>query len=177
MAYLPAAAIATRLREVLEDGAGSLRTVSSRFGGDLPEGLTDEETTRRALLDLKPLRIRLRPGPTHPNRLTVAGNYQIKYVDADITVARSAYVGDQLDDDLREAISAQVLLDGDVIEQACEWPSNLAQTTGGTDTNVKGGTYEGLRGDVVVRGDVGEAQVIEATHRVRLTVVSRPAVS
>ena len=50
MSYVRAEAITTRLREVLEQSSGVLRTVpSSRFFGDLPEGLDMSEEIRRAI--------------------------------------------------------------------------------------------------------------------------------
>lgn len=178
MARLDTQAIRTRVRELLEDGAGALRQVpGERFGGDLPAGLSAEEKARRALNTRKPLRIELAPGPRHRNRLTIAGDYQIKHVDARITVVRGIYVEDQVSDDLHELVHAQIVEDADAIEQALEWPGNLGTTEAGDPTGLKGGVYQGLSGNPTVTSDAGGAQVLEATHVVRFTAVSRPDAS
>lgn len=176
MAVVLADRILTRLRELLQDGMGSIRTIaSSRFDGDLPPGLDPTEERRRAVLDSKPLEIELSPQEDHPNRLTVAGNVQIWYVPALIRVVRTIALEAQVSDTLRDDVRAQAVIDAGMIADALEWPPNLATTNAGNATGMIGAKY--LGGSVNARGVAGEAMDITEIFRVRLTVVTNPATS
>lgn len=177
MAYIAADKIITRLRELLQDGDGSIRAIANaRFSGGLTPGLPEEEARRRGLPTEKPIEIELHGPIPHPQRLTIVGDVQIHHVDAYISVVRTVTVGDQVDDALRDTIRAQAVIDGGAIEQALEWPGNLALTEASEATGMIGARYLGpVRARL--RGETGAAMDLTTEHRVRLTVTSSPATS
>ena len=175
MAYIAADKIIVRLRELLQDGDGDIRAIlATRFSGGLTPGLPDEEARRRGLPTEKPIEIELHGPLPHPNRLTGAGNLQIHHVDAYIPVVRTVAVDGQVDDSIRDAVRAQAVIDGSAIEQALEWPGNLAQTEAAEATGMIGAKYLGsVRARL--KGATGAAMDLTTEHRVRLTVTSSPA--
>jgi hypothetical protein len=168
--------ILTRLRELLQDGLGTIRTIANtRFAGDLPPGLDAREERRRGIVDEKPIDITLSTQRPHPNRITTAGNVQLWYVDATIRIVRTLDLEAQVSDTARDAIEALKTIDGGMIADVLEWPINLALTNAGDATGMKGARYKG--GSVQTRGEAGEAMDIVTTHQVEITVMTSPATS
>jgi len=139
---IASAALLTRLREVLIDSRGAVRTVPyGRFDGDFPEGLSDPTQMRRALAkpmvraDVKTLgRSRYSP-PVNGNVLI----YDIKVV---VTTLRVVERRQQLDGDLNDTVMAAALTDQDIITQALTYPSNLLTTQDGTATGLVSGLLQ-----------------------------------
>lgn len=177
MAYVQSEAILTRVREVLEDSAGTLRTVpSGRFTGDLPEGLSESAEQRRALtaprvaVSLTALsRSRFSPPST--------GNFLLYDLAVEVRVIRLLTRDEQLDPALLTELQAAAAGDADVIRQALEYPGNLASTSGGEATDLVSGllTFSGSR--TRVRRQVNQgAQLLETIHSFTGKAKARPAV-
>lgn len=178
MAYLKTAAILTRIREVLEESAGDLRTVPvGRFSGGLPEGLSETAEEIRAL-EAPRIETRIaskRPSPASP---PVNGNLRIYELTIEVRVIRLVEPLDQLDDESRVALQALASADGDIIAQALNYPGNLTQTAAGAPTDLASGmlVYEGDASSVVGTVD-GGAQTLTTVHTLLGHAIARPATS
>lgn len=175
MAYLKTAAIYTRLSEIVNDGLGSVRLVdAARFADGIFEGQgADRESFRGAQIQ-KPSEITIRPR-RHPQRFSIVGSVQVWALDIEIRIVRTLAYEARVNDATRRAIKALVLEDADVLTQALEWSPNLATTSGGVSTDLKGIVYEKTRNVVV--GVEGKTMTINAWHAFTGTAVSRPATS
>jgi hypothetical protein len=179
VAYIKAAAILRRIREVLEEAAGTLRVIpSTRFLGDIPDGLSDEEETRRALE--KP---RIAAALVDVTRSAasppVTGNFIIYDVTLDVRIIRTLTTLEQISDDDDETLRALAFEDADVVRQALEYPGNLTQTSAAVATDLASGMLSHVRSTQQrARGAVnGGAQTLETIHRFTGYAFARPAVS
>ena len=176
MAYIKANAILTRIREVLEDGQGSLRSISStRFAGDLPEGLDPTEDARRAISAPR-IEAKITGISRHSQSPPVTGNMLLYSVAIEVRVVRTVTRTEQLTDDDRVTLQALAAEDTDVVRQALEWPGNLTQTEAAVTTDLASGLLRYASTKDMVRGAVnGGAQTMETVHSFTGVVISRPA--
>lgn len=176
MAYLKADEIYERVRELVEDGLGSVRTAAAaRFTGDLPDGLTDEEQARRGVVGarVEPRIVEVR---RHPQRLVITGDVQYHLVVLEVRVVRTLATEQDVDDGLRDDVHALALQDASVLSQVLEWPGNLRQTAGGEDTDLLSLMHQrSTMPRARVTGSAGKATAIETIHRFEGTALSRPA--
>lgn len=178
MAYIKSAAILKRIREVIEDSAGSLRTVpAGRFAGDLPEGLSDDAALVRAAS--KP-RVEARVAGYAPSESSppLGGNLRIYDVDFEIKLIRIVTPLEQLSDDARDALHGLQLEDAEIVEQALSYPHNLQATSTGTATDLASGLLMHQATKFAVRKPIDEgAQPLETIMTFLGRVLSRPATS
>jgi hypothetical protein len=176
MAYLKGDAILTRIRELIEDGAGSYRAISaSRFTGGLHDTQTPATQQRLGVLAQKPAEASITNVSRHPQRLVTGGSVQVHLIEVTIKIVRTVDVAGTVDDDLRDDIKGLAAEDSDALSQALEWPGNLATTSGGTATDLKSLMHQSSRGRLV--GVAGEALRLETVHVFTGTALSRPATS
>lgn len=179
MSYIRAEAITTRLREVLEQSSGTMRSVpSSRFFGDLPEGLDMNEELRRAIENprINANVTGIRRSPASP---PVNGNLTIYDFEVEVRIIRIMSTLEQLDDASLELMRSRAFEDVDVIRQALEYPGNLTTTDGGDVTDIASGMLR------FVSGTVGEikrmindgAQQCETLVNFTGVAIARPATS
>lgn len=174
MSYLYADRCITRLRELLQDGRGTIRAITStRLAGDLPPGLTPEEQRRRGIHAEKPVEVVLDGMAPHPQRLTQAGTLQIHLLSVTVRIARTIEVGAQLTDSLRDDVQAQAIIDANAVHDVLSWPPNLATTHAGQATGCIGARY--LGSSARINGTAGAAQDLTTEHRYELTVTSAPS--
>lgn len=166
MAYIATAAIITRVREVLEDSAGSLRTVpSGRFFGGLPDGLSPDAESMRAISKprVESMIVGMQRSPATP---PVVGSLLIYEIDVDVRVIRVVTTLQQLSDDDRVALQALAMEDCDVIRQALEYPGNLTSTTAGTPTGLASGLLRYVSSKAIVKRAVNDgSQPLEVIHK------------
>ena len=158
-------AILTRIREVIEDGSGTLRVISSaRFQGQLPSNLNESEASLRAM-DKPVVEARTGTISRHPASPPIFGNLSLLNVEFVVMVIRHLSPDHKLDDDLRDDIKALAANDADHLMQALTFPGNLTQTTGSVATNLVSGllTYDSSDEAEIVQEDVGARIVTE--HR------------
>lgn len=177
MANIDCDAIITRVREVLQDGAGSIRTISSaRFDGGFYQGMSPEEQSLRALATP-----RVEPSVfvtgRNPDSPPINGTLLFYDVTVTVAVVRHLSPTHKLDDAKRDDIKALAANDSDIVAQALCWPGNLTATSGGTPTGLIGGylRFEGSDEPEVSLGD--EAGRITSIHRFNGIVRVTPAVS
>lgn len=178
MAYIAAAALVTRLREVLESSAGTLRTVpASRFDGELPEGLSDDEQMRRGLTAP---RIRAEVRVMGRSKYSPPINSNLIIYDIGVTVVslRTITRDEQVDESSNDVLMSAALTDMDVIRQALEYPGNLTSTSAAVATDLVSGMLEHVSSEMgaVLKIDDG-AQKLESKHSFKGWLISRPAVS
>lgn len=178
MAYLAAGAIQTRLREVLEDAAGSLRTIAAgRLLGDAPEGESDMDRARAAVLGAKveALLTSMSPNESSPPTLSNVMFYDLEWR---VRVTRLLPRTAQIDDTTRDAIKALAFQDADVLRQALGYPNNLLTTAAGTATGIISGLFTYASSSLSVRGVVDDgSSIIETDHRFTCIARSTPATS
>ncbi len=178
MAVLLASRILLRIRQVPETGAGTLRAIpSTRFYGDLPEGLAPTEDARRAL-DRPRIDARVTEISRNKASPPVGGNIDLLDIKIGVIVTRVVTTVEQLTDADRDTLWALVLEDADYIKQALELPGNLTTTTAGLATDLVSGRlgYAGSR--ATVRGAINDgAQTVETIHLFTGIAISRPATS
>lgn len=179
MSYVRAEAITTRLREVLEQSSGALRTVpASRFFGDLPEGLDMGEELRRAIENprINAEVTGIRRSPASP---PINGNLTIYDFDVEVRIVRIMSTLEQLDDASLELLRSRAFEDVDVIRQALEYPGNLTATDGGDVTDIASGMLrfvDGTVGDIKRMINEG-AQQCETRVNFTGVAIARPATS
>lgn len=167
MAYLAADPILTRIREVLESGAGVLRTIASgTYYGDFHEGLSEQEQARRALTkpryDVRAVSL-TRNEASPPNMHSLG----LKNIEIEVKVTRNLTFSEATADALRDDMLALAIQDGDVISQALGYTANLATTTSGTATGLVSGVleYEG--------SDIGEVETPDGDRPGRAETLHR----
>jgi hypothetical protein len=178
MAYIQAGPAIKRIREVIEDSAGTLRTVpASRFGGEVPTGLDDESVLAKAAD--KP-RVETTIADMKASNATppVMGNVALWDVVFSTKVTRIVTPLEQVSDDDRDTLMASVATDVDVIRQALGFPGNLTTTTAGTATDIVSGLLVLQSARIQVRRPINEGgQPIETTLTLLGRLISRPATS
>lgn len=178
MAYIPATAILTRIREVIEDQEGALRTIDEcRFTGDMHDGLSPLEQSRRGMLSRAPAEAsitRLRP---HPQQLTITCGVNLVLADVQIKIVRTLGPAEQVDDALRDQAKALASEDAIALRQALEWPPNLQATRAGVATDIGHMTWVDSRPVLGPIGTSVQALRLTTIHTFEATVTSRPAVA
>lgn len=178
MAYLAAGAMQTRIREVLQEAAGNLRTIDlGTYGGDMPEGLTTMEAARRSAIVAR-VEARMTSMSRSASAPTTYSNVAQYDVEMRVRVTRVLDRTAEIDDAARDAVKAAAMMDADVLSQALGYPGNLTTTAAGTATGIVSGllTYRDSSSSVGGAVDDG-AGIIETDHRFTAIVRSSPATS
>lgn len=159
--------VLTAIREVLDDGTGSLRTIpAGRFTDDLDSSVAEAEAQRRGIRADKPFRVRIVSQRRHPQSPPINGSVILYEFEVEVTVSRTVAVLEQLSADDFATLEALGWEDADAIRQVLCTPPNLETTSGGGSTNILGDAlrYRESRGRVVpVQGD--GAQRYETIHK------------
>lgn len=178
MAVVNTSAMYTRIREVLQSAAGTLRTITAdTYSGDLPENLTDQTQARKSV-DRPRIEPRITRWARSASGYPVIGNLAVYDLELRVRVVRTVDRTAQIDFDARDAAKALAADDCDRLAQALGFPGNLSTTAAGTATGIVSGllTYRESISDV--RGPVDDGvSMIETDHRFTGIVTSTPAVS
>ena len=175
MAYVQTQAIITRLREVLESGYGSARTITAgTYVGNVPQGLSESEQKRRALVAAR-VRVNLDVTGRSPNSPPINGDLILYDATVRVTVSRLLARGKQLTPDDYDVVQAAGAADTDVIRQALEYPGNLSTTEAGAPTDIVSGMLRWQSSATNVVGDVDAgAQRLETVHAFSAVLIARP---
>ena len=167
MAYGQWSAVIQAIRDVLDDGHGSIRTLATgRLVDDLPEGIAEEELQRRGLGEPAPFRVRVTRVEPSPYSAPINSGTILRDFDVEVTISRTISLPERLSPDDMAALQALCLEDQSAVSQALGSPPNLSQTASGTDTNIAGGALRYLGSDnVVTTSATDEARRLETTHR------------
>ncbi len=178
MAYVAAAAIQKRVREVLQSAAGSLRTITAgTYLGEFPEGDSDMDSARATVVGAR-VEAQVLSVKRSPSSPPVIGNLALYEMEWRVRVQRLLDRTSQIDDTLRDAVKALAFQDADVLAQALGFPGNLSTTTAGTATGIVSGLLSYVDSSSDIRGPVDDgASIIETDHRFTCVVRSAPATS
>jgi hypothetical protein len=148
VAQLAAAAILTRVREVVEDAAGSVRIVTAdtyRAGAHEAQGADAAST--EALVKPR-AEVRFTSIEPHGARPPIQGSFTLYAIELEVTVTRNLGTQHMILSDVRTALRAVAAEDSSRIEQALQWPGNLTQTTAAVDTGLVSGMLRHVSSDV-----------------------------
>ena len=177
MAYLKTGPMLRRIREVVEDSAGTLRQVpSARFLGEMPEGLDPESAMAKAIdrPRIEAMITSITPSDSTPPTLS---NLRLYDVEVKVKIVRVVTPLEQVSDADRDALMGLAAQDADVVAQALGFPGNLTTTTAGTSTDIVSGLLLHRATSVLVRKAIDDgAQPIETSHTYLARMISRPVV-
>jgi len=177
MATLATSAITTAIREVIEDGTGSVRTITS---GDYLPGETSARSvpglSHDALIAPR-AEVRIVETARHEASPAITGSFQLVALEIEIRLVRSLTTFKLLDHDARQAVYDLAARDGDVLAQALTWPGNLTQTAASAATGLVSGC---LRTDWrsavgTVEADGSDHGRLVTTHR--FTAIAKVALA
>ena len=138
MATLALGPVITAIRDVLEDAAGSHRTITaSTYGGGAYAGLSNARLSTLALVRPR-FDIRILKQAQHrlsPPRNNSLGIWE---VSIEISAYRHIDASEKLIDADRDTAVALAANDADVFAQALEWPGNLTVDSAAHATNIIG---------------------------------------
>lgn len=171
--------VLTAIREVLDDGTGSLRAISAtRFTDDLDPSVAEAEAQRRGIRSGKPFRVRITGQRRHKASPPIIGSTILYEIDVEVTVSRTVSPLEQISSDDFAVLEALGWEDTDAIRQALCTPPNLRLTAASAPTNIAGAAlrYIDSKGRVVpIKGD--GAQRYETIHRLTGVLKVFPATS
>jgi len=125
MANIDTDTLLARVRAIVEDGAGSLRTITAdTFRGHLYETLGVDAKAVRALVKPR-AEARIVNLERHPGTTFEMGSFQLYSVELEVLMVRSGHFTHALKDTERDDLKALAARDGDVLRQALGWPGNV----------------------------------------------------
>lgn len=165
MANIDTSAILTRVREVMTTTAGIVKPIpANRFFGELQEGISDEEASRRAVPYAR-YDARVRNLGPHPNSPPSLHSLVLYKIEVEIVVVRHYDAQHAVIDATRDTTVALMAQDADVISQPLTFLNNLLATNDGDMTGLVSGCLK-YEGSEVTRSDSSNnAGVLEAVHR------------
>ena len=148
MAIRSSTAILTRIREVLESGAGALRAIDADTyrpgaGSLRSEGAQASDALVKARVEV--MITAPKPHPARPPRL---GTFTLDEITVEVRVVRSVVGEHALDADRRTALLGAADEDASRIAQALTAPGNLHATTAGELTHLVSGMLQHTDSDI-----------------------------
>ena len=182
MAVWDAEKLLVRMREVLETGAGTLRTITPGLMGDLPSGLTQEEEARRGLIPLAsgagfPVESRIVAVKRSAASPPVIGNIALYDIEAEVRAVYPVVTRVTMTASVRDQVYGVAASHADRIAQALGYPGNLTQTAAGSSTGLVSGLLSYVGSSYAWAGDAGKGGTLTARHRFKGIAQSAPAVS
>ena len=136
---LPALAILTRIREVLEDGYGAVRTVAADTYEPGTHEALDVLADSVGSLTSPRIEARIVDRRPHASRPPRQGTFTLEEITVDVRLVRDFSGYQDLSTDARTALSALAIEDGHSIAQALTWPGNLTATEAASATGLVSG--------------------------------------
>jgi hypothetical protein len=171
-----------RLREVLQDARGSLRTIASgTYLGNLPPGLEANEEARRALATLTsgagvPTESRVVSVKRSSASPPVLGNLALYDIEVEVRQVFPFVTLTKLDDTTRDAVQGLAASSADIIAQALSFPGNLLTKQNGASTGLVSGMLAFVGSDYAWAGTVNPpGGTLTAVHKFKGVVKSAPA--
>ena len=184
MTTLDGQAIMTRLREVLEDARGTLRTIpATLYTGKLPPGLDVNEEARRAIPSLVagtlvPTEARITRVARSAASPPVIGNLALYDLAIEVRQVFPVSSREKLDDDYRDTFMGIAAASADIIAQALMYPGNLTTTQSGSATGIVSGMLSFVDSSYSWLGTVnGAGMTLQVIHKFKGIARSAPATS
>ena len=165
MAYLPAEAIITAVREVCDEASGSLRVIAAtKYSTGTHETQGADTKSREAVVKPR-FDVRFNSLGKNPASPPNLGNKQIYDVSVQVAVVRHLDIEHRVIASARHDAIALAYQDGDVLQQALTYLNNLEETAAAVATNLASGCliYEGSQAGEVTLGESGPG-MIETVH-------------
>lgn len=164
MAQLAAAAILTRVREVVEDAAGSVRIVTAdTYRPGAHEAQNPDAASTEALVKPR-AEARFTTIEPHPARPPIQGSFTLYAVELEVTVTRFLGTEHMILPDVRTTLRAVAAEDASRIAQALEWPGQLEETGDSVATGLVSGMLRH------VSSEVGDLELVEGQNGRIVTV-------
>lgn len=164
MAQLAAAAILTRVREVVEDAAGSVRIVTAdTYRPGAHEAQNPDAASTEALVKPR-AEARFTTIEPHSSRPPIQGSFTLYAVELEVTVTRFLGTEHMILPDVRTALRAVAAEDASRIAQALEWPGQLDETGASVATGLVSGMLRH------VSSEVGDLETVEGQNGRIVTV-------
>nr|MCU0675633.1 hypothetical protein [Myxococcota bacterium] len=139
MAIRSSAAILTRIREVLEEGAGALRTITADTYRPGAGPLRSDAAQASDALVKARVEVQIVATEPHPARPPRLGTFTLDVVEIEIRIVRSVTGVTALSAPTRTALLAAADEDASKVAQALCVPGNLAATEAGAATGLVSG--------------------------------------
>lgn len=178
MAYVATDKLLVRLREVLEAGAGSLRTITAgTFGGNLPASFSADAEAVRAI-GVPQVEAEISEQVRHPSQPPILSNVAFQLITITVRVVRRLGAVEQLDGAARDVVKAAAAADSDVIRQALEWPAQMRTTDAGEATGLVSGLLTWVKSATAFATTTDDGTAIVRTeHTFTGSLRSAPATS
>lgn len=142
MAIRSSTAILTRIREVLEDGAGALRTITaSTYEPGAGPLRSDAAQATDALIKAR-VEVQIVDTEPHPARPPRLGTFTLDTVSIEVRIVRSVTAATALNATTRTALLAAADEDASRVSQVLTAPGNLTTTSAGAATGLVSGMLE-----------------------------------
>lgn len=163
---LPALAILTRIREVLEDGAGDVRALpSGAFGANTHEAL-DALADSMASIGKPQAHAKIAATSRHESSPMRMSSFTLEALEIEVRIVRDFDGYRDLSADARTALDALAASDGFDVAQALTFSGNVAATTGGAPTGLVSGMLEHVGNAIPsIEFAAGQNGRLVTTHR------------
>jgi hypothetical protein len=172
MTAAPGEAILDAIREVVEEAAGNLRTITAgTYAGELYDDLDDGTKSKRALTAPRVEATITRAMP-HSATYPVTGSKRLEAIEVELMVVRHIGPKEMTSDAARSLAKGLAYADAGVLKEALSYPGNLTQTSGAVATGLVSGMLFWVRSELVriqLGGD-DRPGLIETIHEFRGTV-------
>lgn len=164
MAQLAAAAILTRVREVVEEAAGSVRIITAdTYRPGAHEALGEDAASTQALVKPR-AEARFTSIEPHGARPAEQGSFTLYGLELEVTVTRFIGTEHMILDDVRTTLRAVAAEDASRLAQALGWPGNLTQTSAAVATGLVSGMLR------YVNSEIGDLETVEGQNGRIVTV-------
>lgn len=133
---LPALAIITRIREVLEDGAGAVRVLSAGAYGSDSHAAMSELTSSVGAIGKPQADVTVNARGRHPSSPAEPCSFALVAIEITVRITRSFDGYQDLSRAARDELSALAASDGFDVSQALTWPGNMSATAASSATGL-----------------------------------------
>ncbi len=171
--YTQGEALVGAIREVLEEAAGTLRTIPvGTFLGDLPEDASPERKAHASVVGPR-VEIVIRAGERAEETTVVNSDCELEDIQVDIVVVRPCHIDAETIDAVRDLAQGLSLDDTAKIRQALQYPGNLTLDSSGTPTLLVSGYLRWQRR--VARVVTGQSGHVTTVNTFLGKIFTRPA--
>ncbi len=167
----PALAILTRVREVLENGAGAVRVITAETYKPGTHAGLDALADSVGALGKPTIEATITERSRHPSSPPRQSSFTLEAITLEVRVVRGFDGAADLNATARTALNALAPSDGFDIAQALGWPGNMTATEAATPTGLVSGQLQDLGTSVAsLEYPSGQNGRLVTTHRFSGTV-------
>jgi len=164
----PSLAILTRVREVLEDGRGAVRTITAETYKPGTHAALDALSDSVGALGKPTIEATIADRVRHPSSPARQGSFTLEEITVSVRVVRGFDGNADLNAAARTALHSLAASDGFDISQALGWPGNMTATEAASATGLVSGQLQDLGTSVAsLEYPSGQNGRLVTTHRFR----------